>query len=486
MSIFKTIGEKLRPKSGETVELEVHLGDELLEQAYTQPDMEHLETITAQEALSLLRAGKPLVRKRVKGDLLLGREGLGDPFEFELDEGRKVALALVSAPPEFERTRFAQKLEVKGCLFEGRVQCAGLYFERDVEFSGTTFQTIAEFQYSVFDETALFYQCRFAEKAKFGDTHFSEGAHFNRTTFVGPADFYNATFRKPAGFAHVVFQAYCNLSQTEFHSPEILNPCLDFRYGVCHEAAYLAGAKFKGIADFTGTQFRRQADFAEASFEYVNFTNVEFGRLDLKWEQIAGHKLLFGKIIIKDFNTSQPSFSTDEFNKMFRRREDTPLPDKHRQYDILKAIFIRQGDHVSADGCYYEWKQVERRQSPLGLNPEKWMMKAFHYLNWLSCGYGGKPIRTVLFGLVTILVFAVAYLILDLPHDHAGGVMQESAPLLAGLSGKLGFSFSTFMSYGASPSGLSPAAQVLFWIERLIGWLTLLLFVTTYTRLMMR
>jgi len=200
--------------------------------------------------------------------------------------------------------------------------------------------------------------------------------------------------------------------------------------------------------------------------------------LDLKWEQIAGNKLLFERMFL-ELEPSKLVIEPGELNDLFAHREETPLPDKHRQYDILKGIFTKQGDHVSADGCYYEWKQVERRESPLGLNPERWIIKAFHYLNWLSCGYGIKPMRTLLFGLGTITVFAIAFALVDLSF-------APNLPALTFLLGKFPLSFLTFMSFEGMPSGLYPISRLLYWTERMLGWLTLILFVTTYRRLMER
>ena len=473
------------PKNSELVVLRSLLTDDFLAQPIAPTDEDLLEIITAKEAASLLREGKSLARKRIRGDLILGQEGLRYSLETEL-EGRKVILGGVSAPPQLERVPFGSEIEVRECLFEGKVQLAGIWFEKAITFSGTTFQANAEFHYSVFAKPAIFRQCRFEENAKFGDAYFYERVHFDHTIFDRRSDFYNVVFQDGASFSNTIFRDDCNFSQNWFKTSEIVRPCLDFRNSVCHEAAYLAGSKFDGIAEFTDAQFRQQADFSGSIFYYVNFTKTRFARLDLKWEQISGKKLLFGETALP--GSLKPVIELGDFDELFKRREDAPLSDKHRQYDILKELFTKQGDHVSADGCYYEWKQVERRQSRLGINPERWMIKGFHYLNWLSCGYGIKPMRTLLFGLVTIILFAIAYTILDpaISDLHGGTVntLQTSTALL--LYRKLGLSFLSFMSFGSIQSGLNPVAELLYWIERLLGWLTLILFVTTYRRLMER
>ncbi|MFQ5571711.1 MAG: pentapeptide repeat-containing protein, partial [Rhodothermales bacterium] len=443
----------------------------------------------AEEAADTLRNGLPLVNKKIKGDLILGGEDLTSPFEFDLQDGRKIALAGLPGQRQFAREDFRAGIEVQGCVFDGRVVLAGLGLKKDVDVVGTRFCADVDLQHSVFDQSVAFYGCSFEGKANFSDAMFWGTVHFDRTSFSAPADFFHTMFQKGAGFSRVVFHAYCSFSQSRFASSMILTPCLDFSRVVCHEAAYFLGARFDGVADFSGTQFRRLADFSDAVFRYVKLSKTQFGWMELTWEQIGRTRLLFGPIVLSGVDVTRETLTDKEFEQYFRRRADAPLPEKHRQYDILKGIFLKQGDFVSADACFYDWKQIERTESTLGWNPEHWFAKAFHYLNWASCGYGVKPIRTLFFATILILLFGLAYTVLDpsvAPTFSALFSHGSVDAFFSALPGNVERSFMAFMNFTSEDAGLGPTAHKLFLVEQLLGWFTLLLFVATYTRILLR
>jgi uncharacterized protein YjbI with pentapeptide repeats len=467
--------------SGQTVEVRAVFSDELLGGPDPPGDDDDLEDISAGQAAQLLRQGRKLSRKRVHGDLVLGQQDVGGPLDLTLDDGHKLALAGLAFPPVVT-VPFRQAVEIEECLFEGEVRFSGLSFDEQVSICSARFLGDVDFGFCAFNKAVALPRCQFDEKCKFGDTTFGDSAHFDRSRFEGPADFFNAVFQKGASFANARFRDEVNLSHTRFVNPRSVFPCLDFRNCVCREAAFFHDAQFEGIADFTSARFLRVAEFSGARFRLIALTDAEFARLNLRWEQIAGEKLLIGRMMFQNFDPTREVIREEEFAELLAQREDPPLAEKHRQYDVLKAVFTRQGDHVSADGCFYEWKQLERCQSVLNWRPETWLIKAFHYLNWLTCGYGTKPIRAVLFALIAIVLFGFGYWVLD----AAPGQTAASVVSLDTLLGKLEFSFSTFMSIGSSGSGLRPAVRMLFLCERLLGWLTLLLFVTTYTRIMLR
>lgn len=481
-----------KKKKGQQVRVQHVLGDELFDESPPPSNENALDALSSDEAEHLLRLGQPLRQKRIDGDIVIGQEDLKNPFEFDLAGGRKAVLAGLPRPT-FRRIPAKYRIEIEGCFITGKVIFAGLWLQDSVSISTTTFQSEVDFHFSQFDQAAVFHRCRFQARAKFADAVFKGRAHFDSTRFDDLTDFYHATFHDGVSFGNAIFQSQSNFSQSTFESHHLLQPCLDFRNCICHEAAFFAGTKCLAIADFSGAQFRRRADFLDTTFRYINLTNTEFQWLDLKWEQIANDKLLFGDVVLEGVDLSQPSIQNREFDELFKRREDAPLNDKHRQYDILKAIFEKQGDPTSADGCFYEWKQVERRKSPLGWNPEDWIVKGFHYLNWLSCGYGVKPIRALLFSLVLIVMFAVAYAAIDtstgVHWNHAGGVsllMKNPADLSTALMENLGFSFRSFMNFGPIGDKRAWAVQALSLVESLLGWLTLFLFIITYTRFMLR
>jgi uncharacterized protein YjbI with pentapeptide repeats len=470
-------GNEAEPQEVEVVSA---FGDELLEKVFVPTDAEELVSISGEEAAALLRQGQPLVRKRIIGDVDLGQQGLVNPFEFEVD-GKKIVMAGLPAPRPRERTPFVKSIELRECWCEGKVNLAGLWFRDIILVSGTRFCSEVDFQNSFFDKAVVLTGCRFEGRLNFVDTILKGSLECDRTIFIGPADFYHATFGSGGGFSNAQFHAPCNFSAARFLSALLVTPCLQFDKVICHEAAFFRKSAFRGLADFSHSQFRRRAEFSDAQFRYVNFAKAEFGWLELKWEQIEGGRLLFGPVILEGF-TPKPAVTQEEFDEYFEKRMEPPLPETHRQYDILKGIFLRQGDFVSADACFYEWKQTERRKSALGWNPEYWIVKAFHYLNWLTCGYGVKPIRTVLFASVVILLFGVAFAMVD----ASVSLLPAKGSLFAGLLGNIALSFQAFMNFVPAAAGVGSLTRSLLLLERVLGWFTLLLFVTTYTRIMLR
>lgn len=449
-------------------------------------DEESLERITPEDAIALMNRDLPLENKRVTGDLILGRRDLENPFEFDTEDGRKVQAADLPGRQDFARLHYRSRIEVRNCVFEGKLILAGMEFKQDVHFLSTRFLAELDLQFAVFDRALTFHGCHFQDRVSFSDSTFWEYAHFDRTVFTGPADFFNTSFLKGASYKYAVFHSSCTYTSSRFCSSMLPFPCLDFGNTVCHEAAYFMDARFDGIADFGGVQFRRKVDFVGASFKYINLRQAQFGWLEIKWEQIGHKRLLFGTVTVKGFDVSRAYVSEGEFNKSFLRRMDTPLSEKHRQYDILKGVFLKQGDFVSADQCFYDWKQIERKESGLGWNPESWIVKLFHYLNWLSCGYGVKPIRTLFFASISILLFGIVYTVINPAFDPFYKVISLNRVFLNSLLVNIEYSFLVFMNFTSLTAQAGLIQHLLYLVERILGWITLLLFVTTYTRIMLR
>lgn len=85
--------------------------------------------------------------------------------------------------------------------------------------------------------------------------------------------------------------------------------------------------------------------------------------------------------------------------------------------------------------------------------------------------------RTLVFALSVILLFALAYTALGPPPGA----------LLPALEHNVGVSVLAFMDFAGEAAPGSPApVRVLLILEGLLGWLALLLFVVTYSRIMFR
>ncbi len=225
---------------------------------------------------------------------------------------------------------------------------------------------------------------------------------------------------------------------------------------------------------------------------------------------------------------------------------DTSLTQRHEIYTSIHNAYARQGKWNQADECYYEYKQFERKNYAWIVN-EAAIFKIpkifFHYLNWISCGYGIKPLRIFPFAFLAVLIFAIFYFLTPQPisnleeHLVSGDKLKKKLGKLSReqladifkpydfnfkkhkqdliddiissigveeLSGILQlksrsrysfsyfwncfyFSFSTFTTVGLGdwyPSGNLNRTIVM--IEGALGWLCLGLFITTYANVLLR
>ncbi len=473
---------------GEQFEIRSVPAEDLLQRPVRFLKKEDLEPVSGTQAVELLRAAGLLSRKVIVGDVILGREDLGFALEAELPEGDKLIDPALAGQVEFLRSAFPERLQIQDCVFEGRFNGAGVSFARRVLAERCHFLGELDFSFSSFDEPVSFSGCRFDGRVSFSDATFVSRGSFRKAVFADAADFFNSDFQGGASFAGSRFEKRVNCAASRFVAEHSLTASLDLSRVACAGPAIFRRARFEGLADLEAAHCRGIADFSGAQFEYLRLDQAMFDWLEVSWEQIGGRRLIVGRVRFEGPDAPPPRLTKDDMDEFFVRRVDASLDAKHRQYDILKNLFLRQGDFVSADGCFYEWKQVERRESQLGWSPESWIVKGFHTLNWLSCGYGVRPLRTLLFAAAIVAGFALLYsFILPAAGAQAVSVDLGSLPLrLAELPRFLELSFLSFMNFPFAEPGLGRIGELALLVERLLGWFTLLLFVTTYTRIMLR
>lgn len=105
---------------------------------------------------------------------------------------------------------------------------------------------------------------------------------------------------------------------------------------------------------------------------------------------------------------------------------------------------------------------------------EFWSLTAL----WLTCGYGERPMRSVLFAIALIILFAIAYYFLPL--------VGPSGPIRHNFPEALYFSVVTFATLGYGDIRLEGWAKVLAALEALLGIFTMALFVFVFCRRMSR
>jgi len=462
--------------------IQSHFYHDALVESDLPEEHDELETLSADQAMFILRSEKQLYCKRVRGDVILAPSDMEPPTDITLTDGNKATPFQITSAHHSSKNNIDHSIDIRGCIFEDKFILSGSWFEKPLTIASTRFIQHVDISKSVFMKALVFYNAHFQSSTFWGDSLFFGSAAYARSAFHGTADFYNNVYKEGVNFSNAIFDKGFNLGHCSFDSKLIFYPCLNFSGVLSLGAALFPNASFNGIANFTNARFHDRTVFDGAEIAYICFRGAQFSIINLSWEQICGGKLLFGDVNL-NIDELPSSLTTFAAEKIFHDcRIDYSIVEKQRQYDILKRLFEKQGDYVSADGCFYEWKQTERRQTPLGLNPFNWIKKVFHYMNWLICGYGVLPIRALLFSIIIIVLFGLGYSLDDIMINHLEDVNEVTMILMVNLK----YSLLSFMNFASEIHLTSRVDSTLSVIERLLGGFTLLLFVTTYTRIMLR
>jgi hypothetical protein len=81
-------------------------------------------------------------------------------------------------------------------------------------------------------------------------------------------------------------------------------------------------------------------------------------------------------------------------------------------YSTLKSNLLRRNRHQEADDCHYESKEYQRKNYFKDSNTDFFSKTAktmFYYIDWISTGYGTKPLRIFPYSIIVILIFAFIY-----------------------------------------------------------------------------
>lgn len=214
----------------------------------------------------------------------------------------------------------------------------------------------------------LFRDCAFAEST------FREQAYFFGAVFKNPiaptgafqgvvfekgADFWGAVFTHAAQFAWAEFKGEARFEETQFRGPTF------FHY-VAFEDVDFHRAQFLMPTDFTATTFNGTIDLHDTSLDHVV----------VSWGQLRGKKL-----------SSYGDFDGQVYVRLIARFEELE-------------------QFADADSAYLAYRVAKRVNTKLWYDPTR-------FLEWvlldLSCGYGVRPFRALLYGGGIIVIFALMF-----------------------------------------------------------------------------
>jgi hypothetical protein len=262
--------------------------------------------------------------------------------------------------------------------------------------------------------------------------------------------------------------------QTCFHS-------LDEHGVFLLENLYLHGADLEGVtiqkkrlsgADFSGASLRRAYLF-KSSFEFSRLDHVDFEgavleQVDLR-EVISIQGAKLHNTILSTVLPPNPQLLDKPC--IYDHEQSQDLHKAEYVYRHLKEIYKADGQH-EASGIFYEHEMEMRRRQSHGL---QWLhLSAL----CLSCGYGERPERSILFGLSIIVLFAFSFYFLPLAGPN-GTIYQDFIQALY-------FSTITFTTLGYGDIHPEGIGRLFAAAEAVIGIFTAALFVFVFTRSMTR
>lgn len=437
----------------------------------------------------------------VEGDVSMQNATINRPLQLEN--------VIFEGAVDFGETTFSRRVDFGESDFEDDVSFRMADFEswldiRDVDFHAPVYARIARFRHGIyaigatFHAAADFLNTRFDDVANFYRTTFERGAVFNSSTFDGNAQFIEATFDAPA------VRLESETGSPRSRRERLEGVALSMNGVTCHRDLRVTDAELAGDIVFTDSELGRDIE-AEGLDVMVNQITVDCGGSAV----ISGHVDASGDNIMYDMTgatlgefqvsgiTSFSNFrfdgtvfegfdfgsyihelAADDWRLHARNQESEPerienlyLRAKNGAKDIGETraaaeFFIKEMDYRRAGHWLHATKGSSIRERARALG--SWLSNTTLQI---TCGYGERPFRPVLFSFATIVLFAGLYGVLNPP-------LAYPKP-----QGYLIFSTLNFVSIilGLPEVGGS-IVNFLIAVEGFVGAFVIALFVFTLTR----
>ncbi|MDP8228817.1 MAG: pentapeptide repeat-containing protein [Candidatus Electryoneaceae bacterium] len=331
----------------------------------------------------------------------------------------------------------------------------------------------------------------FGKRDKNGAT-FSGQVSFSNAVFLSNVDFFNSRFLENADFRWTTFLGYISLEHAE-----VLKD-VNFLGSTFSGLAYFPDARFYGITDFSQATFMGEANFLRTWF---------IGKACYYHTQFSSNVVLEGSVHKEATDFTETIFSEDSKIKLDDKVEfhDFKILGKQwigkfqsedfhgmrKFYTTLEEVFRKQARFNDMDACYLARRLLERE-------PMSFWGKIGDWFLWITCGYGIKPLHTILFSAFIILIFALIFSQYDaIVTKSTLGPWQSS--WWDRFKDALYFSINTFTTVGYGdwyPTDENvkffkwsiPFVKYRFVasLEGLVGWLLLALFLVTLGRIWIR
>ncbi len=343
-----------------------------------------------------------------------------------------------------QRAYFAQTQFDNAAYFE---QAA---FAAPATFTDAAFAGIASFKETAWAQPISFAGVRFADRALFWDARFAEEVSFDSGRADGEVAFDRARFSGEASFADFTFARTASFRRATFGQ------------------ARFDGAYFRQEADFSDSEgrvirlsafFNRSLDLSRAAFALIDLRSAEadstfaanshlylhqprFGRIQVRWPQLAGH-----------LATADSTYATALRLSSGRSLDPT--------YAALYHQFLAQGLNGDAAACHAE-RMDHQRLARAWNEPARWGLELWR----LSANYGTAPQRIIAFMLTIILLCGLAYRTAPNSMRSASGADQPT------LAACIVFSLYTFIHLNSRAWDATGKLKLLAVAEALLGWVS--------------
>lgn len=225
----------------------------------------------------------------------------------------------ITGSVSFDETKFEQDLEFDNVTFHQDVKVLESTFGDDTSFCESTFNKGAKFERSEFNGASN----KFDDNASFSNSIFKNSTSFDGSNFTA-VQFSGTSFEQDVTFTEAVFSGDSIFKEITVHGCARFDKAhwkddVNFKYAVFENKANFEGAIFQGGADsieddveFAEAVFNGVANFKKSSFNYSNFSQVQFNSDTIFTEATFAADADFDNVVFsKQVNFEEARFLED-------------------------------------------------------------------------------------------------------------------------------------------------------------------------------
>lgn len=350
----------------------------------------------------------------------------------------------------FEDAEFSRVAHFKYCTFGGGAKFSDITVQSNAIFTGATFCRGGTFEGAIFESSLYFRYSTVQQGIRINDVEIKNECDFKGTRFERGGTFEGSTLGTETTFDDVVFAQTVNFRNATFETASFKRTSFQrisrFNHTEFGNKAKFQNATFRD-ARFIRTEARTIIDCSEATLfngkfsdpvddtVYYDFTEAKLGDITLAFET---DPFLHCKISQAKFDGFQ--FTIMEHVTVLRgswtlhETAGTPFkPDSNptieNTYQKAKNGALKLGENEAASEFFRREMKFRRKAHFDGIitanNRHRGRSLVRWIMNWgfnISCGYGERPLWTVLNSAVAIILFAflfwVAGINMDRPQDY--------------------------------------------------------------------